>query len=323
MGDCRRPESTEGKTISDVAKEKVPFIGHRPPGRLVVYYRHKGDIVCVSPSGRDRDWERALQGSPDPGERVYLTFTDEPVEPMHLATAYRAVHWRGDIPITPSAREVRGRLRAAARARRASFYHRDRHPRSALREARRVYAAALVTSCEDLSPEEKKTRGWFLSCFLRRAAPSVGMWCQLRESGTPPVETLFTALDYLPEVPWTKRRKRSAYAVGFAGELARYVNTPEGEANRERVLTAQAHGEPMPLLDIPLENRVGGAREDPRWLRRHDESCLLRKARMRLCRCDLCNRWLFAAPGGHPRCPMHGDVWKEIRRARKRALRLP
>ncbi len=295
---------------------KIPFTGHKPPGRWAVYYYGKrkkrtevfwqgadGDLVCVNP-GRDEDYERHLRdpgrNDPDP---IYLTFTVEPVRP----DTHRAVYRRGDILVTPPARVLRRRLRMMERAHRARFQRGNRHPRSALRDGRAVYRAALTATWGDFPVEEQRRRE-DLERFLRSAHPPAKRWRWLAQRGVPPVEMLFTPLDYVPKVGFTKRQRRCLAVVDLAGELARYMNSLEGAAYREEGLAAQARGEPLPVLDIPLECREGGAREDPRWFRRYDESCLLRKAGARLSFCGRCRRYVFAIRDVSSRCPAHSPA---------------
>lgn len=328
--------------LVDHIPSKIPFVGHEPPGRLTVYYRINGEIVCVSPGGRGGEWERTLQGSTDPGERVWLTFTDEPVTPVHLATYFRAVYRPGDIPITPPAREMCRRERIAARRARARSHRANRHARSALREARKTYRYALrearriyrdelasecaellavdqVVACAVLLVAEQE-RWRILHRVLRFADPPARLWQRLSLCGVPPIEMLFVSLDYLPKTKFTKRQRRCLAAIGAAGELEGYTDSPEGAAYREKVLTAQARHEPMPLLDIPLEYREGGAREDPRWLRRYHESCLLRKAGARLRIHPLCGRYFFAIPAVRPQCPECAGMMKRFKIIRHAGL---
>lgn len=255
------------------------------------------------PGGRDEEWERHLQGSRDPDERIYRTFSDEPVQ---LAT-HRAVYRRGDVPVTPPVREVCQRQRKARLKRQETTHRSNRHLKGNLPAARAAYRRVLAAAWGAFPVEEQQRRK-DLEGFLQFAHPPAKCWRQLAQRGVPPVEMLFTRLDLWEKVRFTKRQRRSLAAIGLAGELVRHVNSPEGAAYREEVLAAQTRGEPMPRVEIPLECGAGGAREDPRWLRRYNESCLLRKAGAQLSLCGRCRRYVFVIRDVSARCPAHSPA---------------
>lgn len=320
----RENGKVEGMSGTTPARKKVLFIGHRPPGRFAVYYyRRSRKIVAVVPGGgRDQDWERLLESAvvPAPQEpffpdekldrvkpdRIYVTYTDEAVHPNTHRAAYR----HGDTPVTPSAREILQRRRSAARARRATMLYQDRHPKSALREARAVYADALSRACEDLSKEMQAQRQWFRSRFLRSVRPTGQMWRRLRVRGVPPVETMFTAIDYSPKVRFTIRQKRAVLAIANNGPLSL---SPEGAKYCNDVLEAQRRHQPVPTLEIPPDAREHWERnsdgelkvcQDPVWRDCYLTACLIRKMRARLYRIP-CGCYVFAERCARPRCHVH------------------
>ncbi len=301
--------------------------GRVDPAGPAVYYRHdSGEIIAVVPGGRDRDFERHLRDG-NHRDRIYVTFTDDAAHPATHCAEYR----RGDTAVTPPLRELQQRVSTAKAAHRAATHRRDRHPKSRVREARAAYRDALIrlSGLSWKAPQhpqrfrlpskaarrlkawrgERKYRQWFASRFLSRDTPSADMWRVLHSRGVPAPGTRFTPLDFVPKIRWRKPQTRYARAIGFAGELANYINSSKGAWYRDKVLAAQRrHGPflepPGDDLDDPYPTYRRPYIGNPAWQRRYAEWCIIRKARLKLRRCG-CGRYVFAEQRTRPRCPWH------------------
>lgn len=299
----------------------------KPGGRAVYYWHDSGDIVAVVPGGRDEKFESSLRASRH-DDRIYVTFTDDAAHP----DTHRVTYQRGDIAITPPRREVLDSVRAAKRARRAANQRPDRHLKGRLREARaeyRIMAANLSAVTVRAAQRSRRFRllpvaskrlhswwkarqhaRWFVSRIVNEVAPSVESWQLLLSRGAPVIDRLFTPFDFLEGARWTKRQRRYARAIGFAGELAGYVNTREGAWYRQQILTGQRRHKPFlePPGDDPHDRYPKYHRpyaKNPAWQRRYADWCIIRQAGLKLRRCARCGRHFFTEQYARARCPRH------------------